>query len=376
MKRTACFGALAALALVGACAGNDPGRPVPDGGMRCLNASMCDDGFACTVDNCGVGGTCEHMALDALCMAGETCVVGRGCTGSRPCTMSSECDDSIPCTSDSCAVGGMCAHVPVDALCTMPGQVCNVMTGCGTPAGCSSAAECNDTFACTVDGCNAARMCTHTPIDAMCMTGERCVVGTGCMMMRPCTTDDDCQDTSFCNGREVCTTEFGCDVAPMPRNCADTDACTVDSCDATANMCIHTCDPSMPACGCTPTPDCNGTFDLTPTAMYACGIAGFDIVTISLSSVDIVCDMRAWSATPHSITTMSGAVSLGQVPAPVGPDFDLASSPIPGGCTEQYRLQGRFTDTNTLTATFTATFTGSECFECTGYSVMVTGRRR
>lgn len=369
--------ALATLAFAGACADNTPGRPMPDGGMRCLTAAQCDDGLACTVDNCGVSGTCEHMALDALCPMGQTCAPLVGCTASRPCTMSSECDDMIPCTVDSCAVGGMCAHMPVDALCTMPGQVCNVTTGCGTPMGCSSAAECNDMIACTVDGCNAARTCTHTAIDAMCMMGERCVVGTGCMMMRPCTTDDECQDTSFCNGREICTTEFGCAAAPMPRNCADSDACTVDTCDATANMCVHACDPSMPACGCTATPDCNGTFDLTPAGVYSCGIGGIiDIVTINLSSVDITCDARAWSATPHSISTMSGAVSLGQVPAPAGPDFDLASSPIPGDCTEQYRLMGRFTDANTFTATFSATFTGTGCYECTGYSVMVTGRRR
>lgn len=373
---------LAALGLVSACAGNDPGRPMPDGGERCLTAAQCDDMIACTSDGCGVSGTCEHTTLDALCMPGETCVVGRGCTGARPCTMSSECDDMIPCTVDSCAVGGMCAHMPVDALCTTAGQVCNVMTGCGTPTGCSSATECDDMIACTVDGCNAARTCTHTAIDAMCMMGERCVVGTGCMMMRPCMIDDDCQDTSFCNGREICTTEFGCAAAPMPRNCADSDPCTVDTCDATANMCVHACDPSMPACGCTAMPDCNGTFDLTPAATYTCG---FGAVNVSLSSIDIVCNDAAWSTTPHTIRTMGMPdpimVTLGQVPAPVGPDFDLQSGPIVGGCTENYRLQGRFSDPNTFTATFSASYTDTDGFSCLlggcgGYSLMVTGTRR
>jgi PKD repeat protein len=58
----------------------------------------------------------------------------------------------------------------------------------------------------------------------------------------PCVDHTDCTDDNLCNGEETC--ENGICMPGLPIICSDTDACTVDSCDASDG------------CGYTPIPDC------------------------------------------------------------------------------------------------------------------------
>ncbi|MBP7148345.1 MAG: DNRLRE domain-containing protein [Acidobacteria bacterium] len=54
----------------------------------------------------------------------------------------------------------------------------------------------------------------------------------------PCDGDEDCDDGQFCNGDERCV-NLACQ-GGTPLACADSVACTVDSCDESGDDCVHT----------------------------------------------------------------------------------------------------------------------------------------
>ncbi len=351
-----------------------------DAGARVCSVDLdCDDGIACTLDSCGVSGRCEPLPLDELCMPGETCAVGVGCRAGQSCTSTAECDDGIACTVEQCVAGGSCRITPLDARCTAPTPVCDPAMGCVADSGCSTDGECDDAIACTLDACGVDRRCVHDPIDARCAMGERCG-GSGCFTPRPCTTAADCQDDDFCNGAEVCMPEFGCAPAATPRACADTDACTMDRCDAAAGMCVFECDRSRPECMCpTPGGSCTGNFTLTGSPLtFSCylGMTGFDFTTASFAfdGGDLVVTPRALYSsgiTGQSLTDLSD---------PRCPDFD-AELTIGGGCVEHYRLHGTFSDDDHFSGTLEWWYEKVDGFSCTisgcmgRMSAAVTGAR-
>jgi hypothetical protein len=89
-----------------------------------------------------------------------------------------------------------------------------------TDSGCASDAQCDDGIACTMDVCDPAlRVCTHAPRSAL------------------------CDDGVFCDGDEVCDPSAGC--TTIPRDCADSVSCTVDTCDEQNKTCVHAPDDSL-----------------------------------------------------------------------------------------------------------------------------------
>lgn len=350
-----------------------------DAGARACSIDLdCDDGIACTLDSCGVGGRCESLPIDELCPAGQSCAPGVGCRAGRSCTSTAECDDGIACTVEQCVAGGTCRITPLDARCAEPTPVCDPAMGCVAASGCASDAECDDGVACTLDACGVDRACVHDAIDARCAAGERCG-SRGCYTPRPCTTAADCQDGDFCNGAEVCMSEFGCAPAPTPRMCADTDPCTMDRCDPDLDMCVFACDRSRPECMCPVGGSCGeGTFALTGSPLtFSCyfGMTGFDFrqVRVAFDGPDLVITPTAlYSAgiTMQSVTDL----------APSCPDFD-AELTIGGGCVEHYRLAGTFTDLDHFTGTLEWWYEKVDGFSCTisgcmgRMSAAVTGTR-
>lgn len=339
---------------------DDAGLPRP-----CASAAECDDGVPCTLDACDVTNHCASRPLDELCAAGETCWVGVGCRAGRTCASDADCADAVACTVETCVAGGSCSITTLDARCAAPTPVCDATAGCVAMTGCGSDAECDDGIACTLDACGADRACTHEGIDARCATGERCGAG-GCFLPRPCTLASECQDDDFCNGAEQCIAEFGCAPPVAPRACADTDDCTLDSCDAALDMCVFQCDRSRPECMCpTPTATCQGTFALTATGggplTFSCyaGQTGFDFgeVTLAFDAGDLV-------VTPRALYTpgIVGA-TLTDLADPRCPDFD-AEANLGGGCEEHYRLTGTFTDDDTFTGTLEWWYVDIDGFSC------------
>ena len=326
-----------------------------DGGAgSCMTDLDCDDMHACTLDSCRVDMTCRHDPINERCDMGLTCEVGRGCVSTSSCTTDEDCADAHECTIDSCGVGGLCGHTPVNERCTTAGQTCDIEMGCVTPPGCDSAAECNDDVACTMDSCGADRMCTNTPLHELCdmAAGERCAPTVGCLAPIDCTIDADCADQGdFCDGTWVCDPEFGCEAPAAPRMCDDSDPCTVDACDSTADMCTFTCDSSRPECGCPMTgPSCTGRFRITPAISENCvsGMVVYDISTVEFIRAGGV--LQVMPASSH----FGG---LSDATEPVCPMF-TATATVSGGTTETFTLTGTFSDDDNFSGTWASSLGG------------------
>lgn len=94
----------------------------------CDGDEDCDDGHACTVDRCSVGGFCAHTPLDERCGEGELCTLTEGCTSG--CTTNADCDDGDFCDGEEECIAGDCFE--------------------GDPA------DCDDGNSCTIDMCDPA----------------------------------------------------------------------------------------------------------------------------------------------------------------------------------------------------------------------------
>ncbi|HVW28198.1 MAG TPA: hypothetical protein VHC69_22700 [Polyangiaceae bacterium] len=197
--------------------GGCPSGDVNVGG-KCLkaNAQACSKDTDCGSGNC-VGGTCCKVACTApgacekldgtTCQDGNTCTYGKQADG----TADPQCD-----TGDKCSTAPTC----FDGACTA-----------GNPINCS------DTDLCTVDDCDKATGCTHTPIDVT-------KPGNACDDNNVCTTDTcnssiGCQHTNSdgakagCDDNDPCTTDAcsGGICVSTPKNCANLDdACNVGVC--------------------------------------------------------------------------------------------------------------------------------------------------
>ncbi len=90
------------------------------------NASLCNDGNACTDDSCDAVLGCQYANNTTACSDGNSCTTGDVCSagtcvGGPP----PSCDDGIACTTDGCSTSTGCTHV--DGC--PGGQTCNHTTG-------------------------------------------------------------------------------------------------------------------------------------------------------------------------------------------------------------------------------------------------------
>lgn len=133
------------------------------------NASVCDDGIECTLDQCNEStGKCVYVPLFGLCEG-----------------------DGVACTVEQCIPNQGCVSAPIDDLC-QDGDVCNGKEVC-KPSGCAAgvAPACHDDFLCTLDGCDPLWGCTHIP------------------------ANDLCPPTTAACTESICSTESGCAIAPQ-----------------------------------------------------------------------------------------------------------------------------------------------------------------
>lgn len=106
---------------------------------------------------------------------------------------------------------------------------------------------CNDNNACTADACvgsgTQVAFCRNTPTSS----GTLCEDGNACNGVEQCDGNGQCQpgtnvsegtscsDNNACNGSETCN-GFGTCLAGTPPEVSDRNACTADSCDASAGV--------------------------------------------------------------------------------------------------------------------------------------------
>lgn len=185
--------------------------PDPCAGMDC------NDNNLCTTDTC-VSGNCQNNPL--FCDDGDACT-DDDCNPLTGCTVSpTDCDDSDVCTTDACDSNNGCVNTQIDCddsnLCTVDG--CDNITGCTTDP-----LTCFDSNVCTTDDCDPLTGCVFTPV--VCDDGNAC-------------TDDDCDPLmgcftmpTVCDDGNPCTGDFciqGCIYIPV--DCDDFDPCTRDTC--------------------------------------------------------------------------------------------------------------------------------------------------
>jgi hypothetical protein len=212
-------------------------------------------GVPCS-EGCFDVGDCD-MPL-ALCIDG-LCVPGLELT----------CDDGIECTVDDCDLLGGCTARPEDALC--PASQCTAGICDPEQGGCTQVpvpGTCDDGDLCTDGDTCSDGTCSGTPRECndACVVGQTCVAGAcvggtprDCSDSNPCTVDD-CEPAvgcvhvptdSLCEDGSPCTAgtcgEEGCIQAPASGPCDDGNPCTSGdtcsdrTCAGTPLDCSHPC---------------------------------------------------------------------------------------------------------------------------------------
>jgi hypothetical protein len=352
----------------------DSGNSV-DASRTCTRNEDCNDNTTCTRDLCLVGGVCENSPDHSMCPSGQRCLSGLGCSAGtvRTCTSPTDCDDRIDCTRDTCLVDGTCRNQPDDAMCPM-GQRCNAMNGCGTsPSRCMNNGDCDDRIDCTLDTCTVSGTCEHIPQNTRCSGGRTCNARMGCIMETACRGDAECDDGVYCNGAETCNTELAC-VAGTPVNCADSDPCTIDTCDEAMRRCTNMRDPA-----CMGSTVRSGIYDVSTPITYACtdiflgmtainlGIDSFQLTVIG-ASITVV-GRNTSGGSRFGTPTMTGTV--------MGTSFS-ATGVRTGDCPETYTLTGNFVDADNFAGTLRMTLMGVTCglTNCTNQEWPVRGTYR
>ena len=239
----------------------------------------CDDQNSCTVDVLNADGSCSHSqrgdgeACDDgnKCSTGDLCISAM-CVGSG----SAYCGDGNDCTTDACdplQTGDGCKHVNNLLPCD-DGDACTTGDKC-TSGACmpgSSKKDCSDGDACTTDSCDSTSGCKHET--------------KKCGDNNPCTTDScnstsglceylnngaSCEDGDMCKSGDKCSGGT-CISGTVPKDCDDSNACTVDSCVAEtgckhavqAGMACNDGDPTTKTDVCGADGVCAGIKPLTP----------------------------------------------------------------------------------------------------------------
>ncbi|MFT5432576.1 MAG: hypothetical protein ACI9OJ_003276, partial [Myxococcota bacterium] len=274
--------------------GNCEDTVIP-GCQACAKLSQavdCNDGDACTKDQCASDNTCFSQPIDTPeCQGTPGCTVDADCQGGDRCTLY-ECDDAtgecidkkLVCADDNpCTLNGAAQCQPnygcqpdIDATCgglsCLTPADCPFIDACVTPTCPPSTSQCgaidkvcDDLDPATRDYCDSEIGCVFENFapgnwsgcteDADCggdmCTQRFCEIEDGqtvghcgqqalpCFDSNPCTTDT-CSPSTGC----VFDTINNCQGCSINADCDDGDSCTEDNCEGVGN-CTHT--PS-PAC--------------------------------------------------------------------------------------------------------------------------------
>jgi len=235
-----------------------------------VDEASCDDGNLCTDDVCNPALGCQHpfnsdpctdsnpCTLDDHCAFGECAGQFMSCDDNNPCTQNScdpkigctfsylggQCDDGNPCTKNDVCMQGLCAGVAddkcqclsdIDCKPYEDGDMCNGTLKCE-----------KGTNQCVVNP-DSVPSCTLPPgSDPFCAKAQ-CNPATGKCEAAPTNNGQVCNDANLCTVNEICIAGK-CEGAP--KDCADANGCTDDSCDP-AGGCLHTynsnpCDDGNP----------------------------------------------------------------------------------------------------------------------------------
>ena len=247
--------------------------------QACTDAKDCDDGNACTLDNCVDGKCINDCQVGAACddkdpyTDNDTCretPSGCVCQGKRECYSNNDCVDMNPCTVDYCDGQGKCRHNCYQGLscsdgnpatqndvCVLQGSACVCV---GTPVMCIDDKDCDDLNPCTNDAC-VSGVCEHQcSINSVCDDGDiwtnndKCVIGPS----GACTCQGEraeCLDARDCHDQNPCT-EDTCISFTCHHTCLEGTSCDDGNPDTRDDRCVWEQSPA-PSCL------CRGRFECT-----------------------------------------------------------------------------------------------------------------
>ncbi len=238
----------------------------PNPCVSCTDSGDCDDGIACTTDDC-VGDSCQNLPDNDACEDGDACT-DDVCNGLSGCmNIATNCADGDACTVDSCDPVAGCTH---DPLACDDGDACTLDT-CDPASGCVfETLDCDDGDACTTDGC-ASGGCINTPMD--CDDGNPCTEDL--CSDGVCSNPPACDDGFFCNGMEGCDPQTGCQAGTPP--------CPAEMCNEAADDCKTP--PATGACC-----DCQAVCSEVTEAQCLLTIAGGSYLGDGASCATAMCE--------------------------------------------------------------------------------------
>ena len=215
--------------------------PKPDNTSCVIPGNLCAENNVCVSGNCVVGNL--KNCTDGDICTDDTCDPDTG--NCIPINNNAQCDDGDPCTFGDMCVSGSCTGIPID---------------------------CNDNNPCTLDICSPNSGCTHVnlPNNTACDDGQGCTVGDTCQEgtdgtsvceagpeknctdQNPCTDDfcdysiGDCKiidNMTPCDDGDLCTVTDLCmdgSCEGEPKDCDDSNPCTLDACDEFSGNCTNT----------------------------------------------------------------------------------------------------------------------------------------
>lgn len=246
--------------------------PVPDS-AECSVDAHCSDGVACTADTC-VAGVCKHAPIpdQGPCEDGDSCTTGDYClSGLCFAGAVTSCDDGNACTGDQCVSGAGCKHTPKTGGSCNDGDPCSGNDTCvaGT---CQKGAldlcpicgdgKCGEPYEtcedCTLDcgACNETQCADGVDED---WDGSTDCDDADCAHVLPCYEaacsngqDDDADGVSDCADPDCGATEPCIETSCADGQDNDTDGATdcADSQCAAAAACVPAACASVVALSC------------------------------------------------------------------------------------------------------------------------------
>ena len=194
----------------------------------CLSNSECDDGNTCNLDRC-IGNRCRFSAniVAGCCFADGDCDDGNPCTVNTCNDETAECNAAAPVGGECCIADSQCddGEPSTSNVCDLDTNQCVYDAD---PDYCTQASDpCDDGNPCTEDSCAVGpQTCNHLPIPGCCAADAECPADGNDCTAAVCLDDNTCDQAAIAG----CCLDIG--------DCDDDNPCTEDFCNAT-NICHY-----------------------------------------------------------------------------------------------------------------------------------------
>ena len=214
-------------------------------GLGCDDGLFCNDGETCQSGACTGGAPYDCSGLDDQCAQGVCDEDADACVAD-PINEGLGCDDGLFCNDgETCQSGACTGGTPYDCsglddqcaqgVCDEDADAC-VADPINEGLGCDDGLFCNEGETCQSGACTGGTPYDCSGLDDQCAQGV-CDEDADACVADPINEGLGCDDGLFCNEGETC--QSGACTGGAPRDCADADVCTADTCDEVNDVCEH-----------------------------------------------------------------------------------------------------------------------------------------